>query len=151
MSVKILIGFLGRVKVIPTVVEREYTPDITWQIWFACKLTGFYMIRSFAEKYFLRGYSYISESHFYFANTSDYCFKLSLSRVFCINSSIKLLFPQYEGPSTHTFYTSLLCTFIIYRKKEIGFVAKFFSRYFFWAKNNPELYVFMSSQIQESS
>ena len=44
----------------------------------------------------------------------------ALSRIFCVNSSVKELSPQYEGPSTHIFRTSLLCTFIIYRKKEIG-------------------------------
>ena len=62
---------------------------------------------------------------------------LFLSRIFCVTSSIKVLPPQYEGPSTHIFHTSSLCTFIIYRKKEIGFVAKFFSKYFFGPKIIP--------------
>ena len=36
-----------------TVVEREYTPDITRRICFGYQLTGFYMIRGFTERYFL--------------------------------------------------------------------------------------------------
>ena len=91
----------GRVQVISTVVEREYTPDITWQICFAYQLTIFYMIRSFIERYFLTDYSYVLENHFYFINAPDYCFKTSLSRIFCVNSSVKVLSPQYEGPSAH--------------------------------------------------
>ena len=110
----------GRIKVISTVVEREYTPDINWQICFAYQLTYFYMLRGFTERYFLTDYSYILENHFYFVNVPDYCFKPSLSRIFCVNSSVKVLSPQYEGPSTHIFRASSLCTFIIYRKKEIG-------------------------------
>ena len=76
-----------------SVVEREYTPDITWQIFFAYQLTGFYMIRGFKERYFLTDYSYILENHFYFVNAPDYCFKLSLSRIACVNSSVKVLPP----------------------------------------------------------
>ena len=132
----------GRIKVISTVVEREYTPDINWQICFAYQLTDFYMLRGFTERYFLTDYSYILENHFYFVNVPDYCFKPSLSRIFCVNSSVKVLSPQYEGPSSHIFRTSSLCTFIIYRKKEIGFVAKFFSKYFFGPKVIPN---YMSS------
>ena len=113
----------GRIKVISTVVEREHTPDITWQICFAYQLTDFYMIRGFTERYFLTDYSYILENHFDFVNAPDYYFKSSLSGIFCVNSFVKVVSPQYEGPSTHTFRTSSLCTFIIYRKKEIGFVA----------------------------
>ena len=45
----------GRIKVISTVVEREYTPDITWKICFVYQLTGFCMIRGFTEHYFLTG------------------------------------------------------------------------------------------------
>ena len=111
-------------------VEREYTPDITWQICFAYQSTGFYVMRGFTEQYFLTDYSYILENHFYFVNPPDCCFK-SLPRIFCVNSFVKVLSSQYEGPSTHILGTSLLCMFIIYRKKEIGFIAKFFSRYFF--------------------
>ena len=110
----------GRIKVISTVVERKYTPDIAWQICFAYQLTDFYMLRGFTERYFLTDYSYILENHFYFVNVPDYCFKPSLSRIFCVNSSVKVLSPQYEGPSTHIFCTSSLCTFIIYRKKGMG-------------------------------
>ena len=132
----------GRIKVISTVVEREYTPDINWQICFAYQLTDFYMLRGFTERYFLTDYSYILENHFYFVNVPGYCFKLSLSRIFYVNSSIKVLSPQCEVPSTHIFRTSSLCTFIIYRKKEIGFVAKFFSKYFFGPKVIPN---YMSS------
>ena len=58
----------------------------------------------------------------------DYCFKPSLFRIFCVNSSAKVLPLQYEGPSTHIFCKSSLCTFVIYRKKEIGFIVKFFSK-----------------------
>ena len=109
-----------RIKVISTVVERKYTPDITWQICFAYhQLTDFYMLKGFTERYFLTNYSYILENHFYFVNVPDYCFKPSLSRIFCVNSSVKVLSPQYEGPSTHIFRRSSLCTFIIYRIKEI--------------------------------
>ena len=40
------VGFLrssfGRIKVMSTVVEREYTPDITRYIDFACQLIGLY-------------------------------------------------------------------------------------------------------------
>ena len=107
----------GRIKVISTIVEKEYTPDINWQICFAYQLTDFYMLRGFTERYFPTDYSYILENHFYFVNVSDYYFKPSLSRIFCVNRSVKVLSPQYEGPSTHIFCTWLLCTFIIYRKK----------------------------------
>ena len=122
---------------VSTMIEREYTPDIIWQICLGYQLTGFYMIRGFTERYFLTDYSYILENHFYFINPPYYCFKLSLSRIFCGNRSVKVLCPQYEGPSTHIFCPSLLCMFIIYRKKEIGFVAKFFFRYFFRPKIIP--------------
>ena len=107
----------GRIKIISTVSERKYTPVITWQISFAYQLTDFYRLIGFTEQCFLTDYSYILENHFYFVNVPDYCFKPSLSRIFCVNSSVKVLSPQYEGPSTHIFCTSLLCTFIIYRKK----------------------------------
>ena len=119
----------GRIKVISTVVEREYTPDINWQICFAYQLTDCSMLTGFTERYFLTDYRYILENHFYFVNVPGYCFK-PLSRIFCVNSSAKVLSPQCEGPLTHIFCTSLLCTFIIYKKKEIGFVAKFFSKCF---------------------
>ena len=93
----------GRIKVISTVIERKYTPDITWQICSAYQLTDFYMLRSFTERYFLTDYSYILENHFYFVNVSDYCFKPSLSRIFFLNckncksivSSIKRSFDPY--------------------------------------------------------
>ena len=109
----------GRIKVISTLVERDYTPDITWQICFAYQLTDFYMVRGFTERYFLTTYSYILENHFCFVNVPGYCFKPSLSKIFCVNSSVKALPPRYEGPSTHIFRTSSLCTFIIYRMKEV--------------------------------
>ena len=76
------------------------------------------MVRGFTERYFLTDYSYILEKHFYFVNAPDYCFKPSLFRIFCVNSSVKVLSLQCEGPSTHIFCTSSLCTFVIYRKKE---------------------------------
>ena len=121
----------GRIKVILIMIEREYTPNITRQIFFAYQLTGFNVIRSFIERCFLTGYFiYILENHFYFVYALDYCFKPSLSRIFCVNNSVKILSSWYKGPSTHLFRTSSLCTFFIYRKKEIGFVARFFSKYF---------------------
>ena len=129
-------------KVISTVVEREYTPDTTRQIEFEKFLYGFYMIRGFTERYFLTDYGHILENHFYLVNELDYCFIPSLSRIFCVNSSVKVLSSRYEVPSTHLFRTSSFCTFIIYRKKEIGFVAKFFSKYFFGPKVIPN---YMSS------
>ena len=83
----------GRIKVILIMVEREYIPDITRQIFFAYQLTGFNMIRSFIERYFLTSYcSYILENHFYFVYAPDYCFKPSLSRIFCVNSSLQYCF-----------------------------------------------------------
>ena len=120
----------GRIKVISTVVEREYTPDITWQICFAYQFDWFLYDNSFTERYFLTNYSYILENHFYFVNPPDYCFKLCLFRIAWVNSSVKVMSPQYEGPSTHIFHISSFCTSIIYRKKEIGFVTKFFSKDF---------------------
>ena len=98
--VDFLIYSFGRIKFISPVVERE--------ICFAYQLTGFYMIRDFTERYFLTDYTL--ENHFY---------KPSVSRIFCVNSPVKVLSPRYEGPSTHLFCTSLLCMFIIYRKKDI--------------------------------
>ena len=68
------IDFL-RLKVISTVVEREYTSDTTWQICFAYQLADLYMIRGSTERYFLTDYySYVLENHFYFVNASGYCF-----------------------------------------------------------------------------
>ena len=124
-----------RIKVVPTVFEKKYTPQIMRQICFAYQLTGFYMIRGFTERYFLA--NYMLENLFYFVNASVYCFKPSLSRIFCVNSPVKVL-----SPRSHLFCTSSLCTFIIYRKKEIGFAAKFFSKYFFGQKVIPN---YMSS------
>ena len=49
-------------RIISTVVEKEYTPDKTRQISFAYQLTRLYMIRGFAERYFLIDYSYILEN-----------------------------------------------------------------------------------------
>ena len=109
-----------RIKVILTVVEREYTPYINWQFCFAYQLTVFYMLRGFTGRYFLIDFSYILENHFYFVNKPDYCFKTSLFRIFCVNSSVKVLSSQYEGPWTHIFRTSSLCRFMSYRKKQIG-------------------------------
>ena len=105
------------------------------------------MIRGFTERYFLTGYSYILENHFYFVNAPDYCFKPSSSSIFCVNNSVKVLSPRYEGPLTHLLRKSSLCLFINYRKKEIGFVAKFFCKYFFGLKAIPN-YVFISSQTR---
>ena len=104
------------------------------------------MVRGFTERYFLTDNSYILENHFYFVNPPNYCFKPSLSRMFCVNSSIKVS-PQYEVPLTHTFRSLLLYTLIIYRKKQIGFVGKFFTKYFFWPKVIPN---YMSSLVPRS-
>ena len=49
----------GWIKVISTVVEREYTPGITRQMEFEKFLYGFYMTRGFTERYFLTDYGYI--------------------------------------------------------------------------------------------
>ena len=95
----------GRIKIISTVVERDYTPDKNCQICFAYQLTDFYMLRSLTERYFLTDYSYILENHFYFVNVSDYCFKPSLSRIFFLNckncksivSSVKRSFDPYTS------------------------------------------------------
>ena len=50
------VGFLrfsfGRIIVMSTVVEREYTPDITRHICFVYQLLA-YMIIGFTERYFL--------------------------------------------------------------------------------------------------
>ena len=105
------------------------------------------MIRGFTERYFLTDYSYILENQFYLINGLGYCFKHSLFGIFSVNSSEKVLFPQYEGPSTHIFRTSFFCMFIIYSKREIGLQLNF-SPDIFWAKGNSKLYVFISSQIQ---
>ena len=99
---------------------------------FPFQLTDFYMIRDFTDRYFLTDYSYILENHFHFVNESDYCFKPSLSRIFSINNSVKVLSPlspQYEGPSTYLFRSSSLWTFIIYRNNQIGLVAKLFLKW----------------------
>ena len=131
----------GRIKVISTVVEREYTPDITWRICFAYQVTYFCMIRGFTERYFLTDYNYILQDQFYFVNAPDYCFKPFLSRILCVNSSVKVLSSQYETLSTHIFCTSPLCTFIIYRKKEMGFVVKFFWKYSFGSKHSHKKHI----------
>ena len=59
------------------------------------------MIRGFTERYFPTDYSYILENHFYFVNATDYFIKLFLSRIFCVNNSVEVLSPEYEGPSIH--------------------------------------------------
>ena len=60
----------GKIKVISTVAEREYTADITRQICFAYQFTGFYMIKGFTERYFLLSdYSYIHISYHYIHNS----------------------------------------------------------------------------------
>ena len=101
-----LIDFLRfsfvKMKIISTVVEREYTPDITWQICLTCQFTGFYMTRGFIERYFLTDYIYILENHFYFVNVPDYCFKPSLSWI--LNSYI----PNGRDSDQTCFYCQLL-------------------------------------------
>ena len=117
--------------------KNSYHIETNQLICFMLQLTGFYMIRGFTERYFLTNYSYILEKHFHLVNTPDYSFKPSLPSIFYVNSSVKVLSPGYQVPSTHLFCSSLLCMFIIYRKKEISFVAKFFSKYFFEPKVIP--------------
>ena len=124
----------GRKKAISTVIEREYTPDITRQVCFAYELTSVYMIKRFTERYFITDYSYILENRFYFRKSL-----LFILVLFCLF--------DYGGPSIHLFRTSWLCTFIIYRKKEIGFVAKFFSKYLFGPKVIPN---YISSYVPRS-
>ena len=82
------------------------------QFCFAYQLTGLYIIRGFTERYFPADYSYILENHFYFVIKLDYCFKPSLSRIFCVSSSVKVLSPLYEGPSTHLFRISSKLTLL---------------------------------------
>ena len=111
----------GKVKVISTVAESEYTSDITRQICFAYQLTGLYMIRGFIERYFLTDYSYILGKYSYFVNTPGYWFKSSLSRICCVNRSVKVLSPRYEGlrpiyVAHHLFARSLFTE----RKKKIS-------------------------------
>ena len=132
----------GRIKVISTVIERELyirhnatdllCISIDWFLYARRYIIPCYMTRGFTERYFLTGYGNILENDFYFVYAPDYCFKPSLFRIFCVNCSIKVFSLRHEGLSTHLFRTSSLCMFIIYRKKEIGFVAKFFSKYFFF-------------------
>ena len=50
-----------RIKVILTVIEKDYIPDLPPQICFVYQLTGFYMIRGFTERHFLTDYSYTLE------------------------------------------------------------------------------------------
>ena len=44
---------VGSIKLMSTVVEREYTPDIIRHICFSYQLTGLYHKRFFTERYFL--------------------------------------------------------------------------------------------------
>ena len=48
------------------------------------------MIKGFPERYFLTDYIHILENHFYYLNVPDYRFTPSLSRRFCVNSSVKV-------------------------------------------------------------
>ena len=98
-------------------------------ICFSYHLTGFYMIRDFTEWYFLTDSSYGIENHFCFANAPNYCFEPPLCRIICVYSSVKVSSPRYGGPSIHLFRTPSPYMFIIYRKKESGFEAKFCSQY----------------------
>ena len=92
----------GREKVISTVIEREYTPDKIWWIYFAYQLTGFYMIKGFTERYFLTDYSYILENHIYFVNPPDYwlltlypeCFALIAPWRYCLLNT-KVIYYTY--------------------------------------------------------
>ena len=105
----------GRIKVISAVVEREYTTDITRQICFPYQLTDFYMIRGFTKRYFLIDYSYILENHFYFVKAPNYCLKPSLSRIFCVNSYVKV----HEGPySLYPSISHIITLHVHYLQKE---------------------------------
>ena len=50
-------------------------------------------------------YSYILENHFCFVYAPEYCFKTFLSWIFCVNSSVKVLYPSVviNRPTWHTF------------------------------------------------
>ena len=109
------------IKVILTIVEREYIPDITRQICFAYQLIGFYMIWDLTEQYFLTESSYILENHFHFVNAPDYFPKSSLCRIICVNSSVKVLSPRYNFLRSiyfahHCFARSLFAE----RKKQVS-------------------------------
>ena len=95
-------------------IFRPFLKKSIHQICFLYSLTGFYMIGDFTERYFLTEYCYILENHFYFVNVPDYCFEPSLSRIYCVNSFVKVC----EGPSTYLFLISLLCILIINIKKK---------------------------------
>ena len=94
-SLKSLTAFLsvflrssfGRIKVMWTVVKREYTRDITRHICFAYQLNP-----SIWYEALLNGisYSFILENHFYFINAPDYCFWPSLFRIFYVKNFVKL-------------------------------------------------------------
>ena len=72
-----------------TVVEREYTPDITQHIGFAYQSTGLYNKRFYWTVFPI----VILENHFYFVDAPDYCFRHSSFRIFCVNNFVKVLFP----------------------------------------------------------
>ena len=133
--------------------ERGYTPDINWQICFAQKLTDFYMLRDFTERYLVTDYSYILENHFYFVNVSDYCFKHYLSRIFCVNKQLCKSTVSSIRRSFDPYISHIIVLHVHYLQKERNRqVSQLnFSLNVFWAKGNPEIYVFIRSQIQESS
>ena len=68
------------------------------------------------KRVYTTDYSYILENHFYILNASGYYFKPFLSRIFCVNSSVKVLPPQYEGPSTHI--SHIIALHVHYLQKE---------------------------------
>ena len=117
------------------------------------KLSDFYILRSFTERYFLTDYSYILENHFYFVNVSDYCFKPSLSRIFFLNcknckSIVSSIKRSFDPCISHIIALHVNC---LQKERNRQVSQLIFSPNVFWAKGNPELYVFISSQIQESS
>ena len=65
-----------------------------------------------------------------------------------VNSSVKVLSPQYEGPYQPIYFAHhrFACSLFIERKKLI-FVAKFFSKIFFGPKVIPN---YMSSKVPRS-
>ena len=77
----------GRIKVILTVVGGEYTLDLL------CISIDWFLDdkRFYLTVFPNRLYSYVLENNFYFENAHGYCFKPCLSRIFCENSSVKLL------------------------------------------------------------
>ena len=127
-----------------TVVEREDTPDITRHICFAYQLTGFYMIKGFTERYFLQLYL---RKALLFRKCARLLFQtFFIQNLLCkqlrksIVTSIRISFDPY--------ISHIIAMHVHYLQKERnGFVAKFFSKYFFGPKVIPN---YISSEVPRS-